>query len=579
MALSVPGCTAFLDCQNRLIYPLVDIIYNEDENTIRQLKVVQLDYTQRLIICKHAACWFALQYSVATKYKILIITNVLLHWSSDHFAFRFKNSILFAVNETQHQVIKYQPLSNFIELLLTKTQQLNNDTIENKIINTSNESKSLSTPSLLKSSCPSTFMHKARHTANEHQFGKDALLSNSSSCLPAINATKSTTIKHDSNDVLKRFPESIAKQYNNTSIRIMIHSGKKEINRFSINLENVILSNQALISWIAKDHGITSDVSYSFKDKSYEHLLVMLSINILLYLEPYHIFFTFLINVLQQNNENRDHLDDITLNILNTASFLLVTIFRNPLMIRHWFYHSPYYTVYFDLILTLLESRFILHPKLLQMLKILFSTYHYWKKKHFFYLCKRDAPKSLAIALKQVYYHKNPNRPSSVAQMVHTFLHAIHYNTFMPFFKRDGRCNVQNMFRNQMKKQMLQLRKRKNKRAMQNYISSMNSIHNGNRYLHYKVSRFSKNNNWKGPIEEFSFKIVYFPSYMDFIKICANNKCSKFKILHHTKPFKMGICKGCKFVYYCSRRCQKYDWIHQHKQHCSKLRMKYKYQH
>ena len=43
---------------------------------------------------------------------------------------------------------------------------------------------------------------------------------------------------------------------------------------------------------------------------------------------------------------------------------------------------------------------------------------------------------------------------------------------------------------------------------------------------------------------------------------CNNNNCNK------TIASKFYVCKGCKCAFYCSRKCQKIDWMKQHRTDC-----------
>ena len=47
-------------------------------------------------------------------------------------------------------------------------------------------------------------------------------------------------------------------------------------------------------------------------------------------------------------------------------------------------------------------------------------------------------------------------------------------------------------------------------------------------------------------------------------KVCGNIQCTK-------KYNNFKICKGCQSIYYCTRKCQKKDWMN-HKIHCNKLK-------
>ncbi len=57
----------------------------------------------------------------------------------------------------------------------------------------------------------------------------------------------------------------------------------------------------------------------------------------------------------------------------------------------------------------------------------------------------------------------------------------------------------------------------------------------------------------------------------DLITICNNPNCNRNYIqsnspvlnaqqVLNTNKYTMKKCKGCKLVFYCSKKCQKYDW-------------------
>ena len=82
----------------------------------------------------------------------------------------------------------------------------------------------------------------------------------------------------------------------------------------------------------------------------------------------------------------------------------------------------------------------------------------------------------------------------------------------------------------------------------------------------------------KANLNELNLKLTFHLNERIVMKICANNKCKKFK---HTNDSifinevqVMKICKGCKTVYYCGRKCQKVDWKQLHRDYCQMLKEK-----
>ena len=68
------------------------------------------------------------------------------------------------------------------------------------------------------------------------------------------------------------------------------------------------------------------------------------------------------------------------------------------------------------------------------------------------------------------------------------------------------------------------------------------------------------------PSDDPGFMVAVLP---EPIKACAYYKCKKIKCVKN--DVKMKICKGCKMIYYCSRKCQKRDWNSKHRTICSNL--------
>ena len=52
------------------------------------------------------------------------------------------------------------------------------------------------------------------------------------------------------------------------------------------------------------------------------------------------------------------------------------------------------------------------------------------------------------------------------------------------------------------------------------------------------------------------------------VKKCGNHQCGK------TDKMKLKICKGCKAIYYCKKKCQKSHWKSIHRLQCNKIRIR-----
>eukprot|EP01084_Bolivina_argentea_P151512 264445_1 len=77
---------------------------------------------------------------------------------------------------------------------------------------------------------------------------------------------------------------------------------------------------------------------------------------------------------------------------------------------------------------------------------------------------------------------------------------------------------------------------------------------------------YSKTDHW--------FYCLYYANGWEKLKKCGNVKCK-----NNTQPRKLFICKGCKLIYYCSKKCQKYAWNRlDHQIHCYMSRGILRYQ-
>eukprot|EP01083_Nonionella_stella_P208348 756165_1 len=70
---------------------------------------------------------------------------------------------------------------------------------------------------------------------------------------------------------------------------------------------------------------------------------------------------------------------------------------------------------------------------------------------------------------------------------------------------------------------------------------------------------------------------LYHRWYRDFVKECQSIRCNKRKIMiRNKKNATFYKCKGCFMVYYCSKKCQKYDWNTFHRFNCKRLSRMYR---
>ena len=88
-----------------------------------------------------------------------------------------------------------------------------------------------------------------------------------------------------------------------------------------------------------------------------------------------------------------------------------------------------------------------------------------------------------------------------------------------------------------------------------------NSSRNKCKYFHIMVGKFHAN---LDQIKQGHH--LKFDSLTEISKKCGNHECKIKKY-----GMKMKICKECKMVYYCGRRCQKKHWKSIHRVQCDKI--------
>ena len=373
-------------------------------------------------------------------------------------------------------------------------------------------------------------------------------------------------------------------------INVSIVNGKKIIKTFWIHGQNVASRCKQLMEETKGcfDYGIVADVNHRFVNKEYEQLLLMVSVHVSLSMESYYAFFSFLVDEIISSNRCMDRLSDAASNAINNAIFLFQVVFRNHRMMNQWLNDAYKYETFFKCLRAVMDSKFIVHPKYKLLLQIMASTYCYWDCNHIQYLCDIGGVDSISIALKHAYYHNNKSRAPEIGRIM---VGLLHYADCLIQQGEEDHCDIMSYIFLKIVSELQFMDRRK--KATQHYAKKMKKILSktqGDRRYRFEepeivkagVKLTWKNNNvFKQPYRKSKRKYIIKKNlkYMNFIKICANYKCNKFKIKgsHRTKSksFKMQKCKRCQCVNYCCRKCQKYHWKHEHRFHCDELKKKH----
>lgn len=323
------------------------------------------------------------------------------------------------------------------------------------------------------------------------------------------------------------------------SIKITIKNNKKE-KSLHIHQNNLDKIGPILIkNLFTDDRKVYMDINWSYQNKKYEQLLQDIAFYVLTKFDGGISGI-----ILFRNGKMKNY-------ILNIANIIKV-LFKNERIIIHILKYPSLWKFLFDSLGLLMSSKFIMETKWIQLIQSFLITLPYWRLEHVLYAYRSGFLKYLSYAM-TVYYHRNISRKSVIKKFVGNII--IRFDTI----NRANHHFEDNFFLNRLildhlDKKEYQFRKRKKKINYQNYK------HHVNHLTTYVPKILQKKID--------SIKQLYFMTNPknEMIKICGNSKCIKTKRNEKSRKFK--ICSRCKVIYYCCRRCQKYDWNYNHRLKC-----------
>ena len=96
-------------------------------------------------------------------------------------------------------------------------------------------------------------------------------------------------------------------------------------------------------------------------------------------------------------------------------------------------------------------------------------------------------------------------------------------------------------------------------------------------YYYLKLSKILNQEMFKIYVYKCQYKKIMKKLFLKLKKkhYCNNSKCNIDLTLNKNKQNKKRKCKGCNCVYYCSKSCQKKDWIYTHRKEIKECISKY----
>ena len=239
---------------------------------------------------------------------------------------------------------------------------------------------------------------------------------------------------------------------------------------------------------------------------------------------------------------------------IENLEFFMHVIFANNIIMKAWMMDELKWKPLFILFKVILLHKHAMNPKFIYLAWLIAETQMYWKIDHLAFLNGINFSKTLCSIIKKAHFKDNETDYCVIAL-------SITQNHFVINRRVNDNDDLYYRFRCSMNDVLFRQRPRISKTKQKHRPRHPNSVFSC-RYLKFVINyrRILLTND--DPIKFISLRTKIF-------KACAYYHCKKMRTKGN--KIKMKICKGCKLTYYCSRKCQKRDWVSKHRSNCHLL--------
>lgn len=184
-------------------------------------------------------------------------------------------------------------------------------------------------------------------------------------------------------------------------------------------------------------------------------------------------------------------------------------------------------------------------------------TANYWKYEHISFLINIGFLQSLAKTMRYKYFNKYKRNSDTLRKMIDLLMMIMYSITHS--YSSDLAELLYNDWQRQLAIEKQRLNS--NQKLFHNWSTHITQHQN---LIKSFVNSFSKYE------MDYLLKQLNDASGLKCMKICDNAKCNKYQCKDKHKFQKLKLCKMCKIVRYCSKKCQKIDWSN-HKRKCKEL--------
>ena len=345
----------------------------------------------------------------------------------------------------------------------------------------------------------------------------------------------------------------------NTTLDVHIINPQSTVPKtISINRCNVSSSCNQLLYAHKKTYSIKHTISWeSLKCKSSINLIFDIGFELILKSSN---FVDLLINHQYKSSSQEYPMIKILIEIYNLEFFINI-MFYNNLIIKKIFSDESKWKplIMFFKRMWLYQKKQHLQSKYDSLALLLGKSQRYWNLEHYKYMVDIRFEKALLHSVYISFYHC---KISTIITVTYTILQ----NCKRQFIIEEDNHEIWLDFQNKIEKETKKYRRKfNNKLKRSNYSMNLKRM--------IKVyDEFVDDYLVPVPVLMTSKPPKFYcATLQECVKPCAYNKCKNMKYIDSESKIKMKICKGCKLIYYCSRKCQKCDWNSRHRYQCLRL--------